>query len=102
MKLLIIRVRILRAILLLLYCVIIPFFADIPNQNEKFPVMLFIHGGGFQFGSGNHDLHGPDFIIDENVILVNMRNALKAFICHVYVNVCIIYTVQYKMMWDIV
>lgn len=35
------------------------------------PVMFFIHGGGFIEGSGNDSRAGPDFLMNENVILVN-------------------------------
>lgn len=41
-------------------------------ENGKFPVMFYIHGGGFEEGSGNDDLYGPDFLINENVILVGI------------------------------
>lgn len=32
--------------------------------------MFFIHGGGFMEGSGDDFIYGPDFLINENVILV--------------------------------
>ncbi|XP_069356395.1 juvenile hormone esterase-like isoform X2 [Maniola hyperantus] len=40
------------------------------------PVMFFIHGGGFVFGSGNDDYYGPDFLINQNdvvVVTINYR-----------------------------
>lgn len=37
------------------------------------PVMVYIHGGGFFFGSGNDDLQGPDVLIDEDVILITIN-----------------------------
>lgn len=42
------------------------------NTEQKLPVMLFIHGGGYSEGSGDDGLHGPDFLINEGVILVNV------------------------------
>lgn len=45
-------------------------------ENGKFPVMFYIHGGGFEEGSGNDDLYGPDFLINENVILVGINVSL--------------------------
>ena len=43
-----------------------------PAADEKYAVMVFIHGGGFFEGSGNDDLFGPDFLINQNVILVSI------------------------------
>lgn len=37
--------------------------------DEKLPVMLFIHGGGYFMGSANG--YGPDFLINNDVILVS-------------------------------
>ncbi|XP_045768325.1 juvenile hormone esterase-like isoform X3 [Maniola jurtina] len=40
------------------------------------PVMFFIHGGLYITGSGNDDLYGPDFLIDQNdvvVVTINYR-----------------------------
>lgn len=34
--------------------------------------MFYIHGGGYMEGSGDDFLYGPDFLINENVILVTM------------------------------
>lgn len=44
---------------------------------EKLAVMFYIHGGGFFEGSGNDDFLGPDFLINEDVILVNYYNFYK-------------------------
>lgn len=40
--------------------------------------MFWIHGGGFQFGSGNSFLYGPDYLIDEGVVLVTINYRLGA------------------------
>lgn len=32
--------------------------------------MFWIHGGGFYCGSSNTDVHGPDYLITEDVVLV--------------------------------
>lgn len=47
------------------------------------PVMVFIHGGGFKFGSGNVDIYGPDFLVAKEVILVTMNYRLDTlgFFC---------------------
>ncbi|ODN01879.1 Esterase FE4 [Orchesella cincta] len=40
----------------------------------KYPVFVFIHGGGYNVGSG--DLYGNKFLADEEVILVNFNYRL--------------------------
>ncbi|XP_047515801.1 para-nitrobenzyl esterase-like [Pieris napi] len=48
----------------------------------KVPVMVFIHGGSFMFGSGNSDTFSPDLLIQHDVILVtiNYRQELLGFL----------------------
>lgn len=41
------------------------------NENLKFAVMVYIHGGTYQFGSG--DVYGPDFLLEQNVIVVSAK-----------------------------
>lgn len=48
------------------------------NQDAKRAVMVFIHPGGFNAGSGNDDIFGPDFIIEQDVILVTFNHRLGA------------------------
>jgi len=43
------------------------------------PVMVYIHGGGFQSGDGNSDLVGPHFLLDEEVVLVTLNYRLGVF-----------------------
>jgi hypothetical protein len=40
--------------------------------------MVWIHGGGWHFSSGNRDVNGPDYFMDEDVILVTMNYRLGA------------------------
>lgn len=40
--------------------------------------MVWIHGGGFFFGSGDSDYFGPDFLLDKDVILVTFNYRLGA------------------------
>ncbi|XP_044731133.1 neuroligin-3-like [Chrysoperla carnea] len=56
------------------------FTRELPKNGVSLkPVMFWIHGGGFIRGSGNTDLHGPDFLIAEDVVLVtcNFRLGLQ-------------------------
>lgn len=41
--------------------------------------MVFIHGGGFQSGSSNSNLYGPDFLIARDVVLVTINYRLNIF-----------------------
>ncbi|XP_046977689.1 juvenile hormone esterase-like [Vanessa cardui] len=53
------------------------------EPNKCFPVMVWIHGGGFSSGSGNDDMYGPEFIVNKDVILVTINYRLGAlgFLC---------------------
>ncbi|CAH0586809.1 unnamed protein product [Chrysodeixis includens] len=47
------------------------------------PVLLFIHGGGFKGGSGNQDRYTPDFLMSHGIILVTINYRVDAlgFLC---------------------
>jgi len=49
------------------------------RPEERLPVMVYIHGGAFQEGSGNTDTYGPDFIVEHRVILVTFNYRLGVF-----------------------
>ncbi len=40
------------------------------------PILVFIHGGGFTFGSGDTDLLGPETFVEENVLVVTINYRL--------------------------
>lgn len=42
------------------------------------PVMVYIHGGAFKFGSGNTDIYGPDFLVEKDVVVVTINYRLGA------------------------
>lgn len=42
------------------------------------PVMFFIHGGAFLFGSGDDEFYGPEFLIRKEVILVTINYRVGA------------------------
>lgn len=58
--------------------VYVPVFATKP-----LPVMVYIHGGAFIYGSGSKLLYAPDFLVKHNVIVVTFTYRLGAlgFIC---------------------
>nr|AAB96654.1 juvenile hormone esterase precursor [Heliothis virescens] len=43
------------------------------------PILVFIHGGGFAFGSGHEDLHGPEYLVTKNVIVITFNYRLNVF-----------------------
>ncbi|XP_050427431.1 juvenile hormone esterase-like isoform X2 [Adelges cooleyi] len=50
----------------------------VPQEiNEKKPIMIFVHGGGFNFDSGSLNFYSPDYLIEENVILVTFNYRLN-------------------------
>ncbi|CAG7822044.1 unnamed protein product [Allacma fusca] len=40
------------------------------------PVIVFIHGGGFNTGAAASLIYGPDFIVDENIVLITIQYRL--------------------------
>uniref|UniRef100_T1HI60 COesterase domain-containing protein n=1 Tax=Rhodnius prolixus TaxID=13249 RepID=T1HI60_RHOPR len=43
------------------------------QTNGSVPVMLWIHGGGWNFGSGNEEYFGPGALMDEDIVLVTIN-----------------------------
>lgn len=56
--------------------------SELPDSTKNaslMPVMVWIHGGGFTFGSGNRLMQGPDYLVDEGVVVVTFNYRLGAF-----------------------
>nr|CAD7576718.1 unnamed protein product [Timema californicum] len=49
---------------------------QLPPTKTPRPVMVWIHGGGYIWGSGNTDLYGPDYLVDAGVVLVTINYRL--------------------------
>lgn len=43
------------------------------------PVLVFIHGGGFTTGSSSSLMYGPDYLMDEDVVVVSFNYRLSVF-----------------------
>lgn len=41
--------------------------------------MIFIHGGIFNYGSSTLDKFSPDYLLDENVVVVTFNYRLNVF-----------------------
>ncbi|KAL3282168.1 hypothetical protein HHI36_005363 [Cryptolaemus montrouzieri] len=51
----------------------------IPSANSKLlPVMVFIHGGGFLFGTGRSESYSPGYLLDQEIVLVTLNYRLGA------------------------
>ncbi|XP_058463056.1 acetylcholinesterase-like [Malaya genurostris] len=49
---------------------------ELESDNKLRPVMVFIHGGGFLFGSGNSDCYSPEYLLQEGVVTVTLNYRL--------------------------
>ncbi|CAG7830488.1 unnamed protein product, partial [Allacma fusca] len=47
------------------------------TRSQLLPVMVFIHGGAFQSGTGS--MFQPDYFMDEDVVYVNPNYRLGVF-----------------------
>ncbi|CAH1721579.1 unnamed protein product [Chironomus riparius] len=58
---------------------IINVFTKNLKPNKLYPVMVWIHGGGFRFGSSKTDIYGPDYLLEKDVIVVSFNYRLGVF-----------------------
>ncbi|VVC34998.1 Hypothetical protein CINCED_3A008558 [Cinara cedri] len=58
-------------------CLYLNVFMPQEEPKEKKAVMVFIHGGAFNFGSGSLDEYSPHYLLDENVIVVTINYRLN-------------------------
>lgn len=49
------------------------------TPGTRYPVMVWIHGGGFRTGSARTEIYGPDYFVEQNVVLVTFNYRLYAF-----------------------
>uniref|UniRef100_A0A1B0EWG9 Carboxylic ester hydrolase n=1 Tax=Lutzomyia longipalpis TaxID=7200 RepID=A0A1B0EWG9_LUTLO len=47
-----------------------------PSGTEKLPVMVWIHGGAFMMDSGSERIYSPEYLIQEDVIVVTLNYRL--------------------------
>ncbi|XP_055610912.1 esterase B1-like isoform X2 [Uranotaenia lowii] len=47
-------------------------------ESKPLPVMVFIHGGAFMFGSGNSDCYSPEYLVQEGVVAVTCNYRLSS------------------------
>ena len=49
------------------------------DSKVKQPVMFWIHGGGFTWGSGGDAFYGPDYFMRKDIVLVTINYRLGIF-----------------------
>lgn len=49
---------------------------EIRVNKQNLPVMVYIHGGAFLFGSGNEDVQNPELLLAEGVVVVTINYRL--------------------------
>jgi carboxylesterase type B len=47
-------------------------------------VMVWTHGGGYILGSGDRTVYGPDFLVDEQVVVVTFNYRLGVLGKYIY------------------
>ncbi|XP_023954679.2 esterase FE4-like [Bicyclus anynana] len=65
-------------------CLFLNVYSPCIHTESPLAVMVYIHGGGYAFGSGNDDYYGPDFLMNsKNVVVVTMNYRLDTlgFLC---------------------
>ena len=64
-------------------CLTLNIYTPVQKSEKLYPVMVYIHGGGFRDGSGSPFLYGPEYFLRHGLILVtfNYRLEILGFLC---------------------
>ncbi|KAJ8971263.1 hypothetical protein NQ317_011622 [Molorchus minor] len=49
------------------------------ENNTKLPVMIFIYGGGFNDGASAYNIYGPDYLLEQDLIVVSFNYRVGPF-----------------------
>ncbi|KAL0881017.1 hypothetical protein ABMA27_002159 [Loxostege sticticalis] len=60
-------------------CLVLNIYTPTAAQKTPLPVMVFIHGGGFYWGSNTNLLYNPKYLLKKEVIVVTVNYRLGAF-----------------------
>ncbi|XP_011877560.1 PREDICTED: esterase FE4-like isoform X2 [Vollenhovia emeryi] len=56
----------------------VPFISEERRKPEKLSVLVFVHGGKFMIGSSDSKMYAPDYLLNQDVILVTMNYRLSS------------------------
>ncbi|KAL0126797.1 hypothetical protein PUN28_005278 [Cardiocondyla obscurior] len=56
--------------------VFVPYISE-EKKPKKLPILAYVHGGGYMIGSSNSELYAPDYLLDQDIILVTMNYRLS-------------------------
>ena len=59
-------------------CLYLNVYTPKSTGSAKKSVMVFIHGGAFNHGSGDSDFYSPEYLLQEDVVVVTMNYRLHA------------------------
>lgn len=64
-------------------CLFVNVYTPDTKPKQLLAVMVWIHGGGYMWGSGDDDFYGPQFLVRQGVVLVTFNYRLEAlgFLC---------------------
>lgn len=54
------------------------FTKEIPKPGKKYPVMVYIHGGGYNFDYVNRYYFSPDYLMAYDIIFIHFTYRLGA------------------------
>lgn len=60
-------------------CLYLNVYTKCPDKSSLKPVIVFIHPGGFYIGSGSSANYGPEYLMEEDVVLVTFNYRLAFF-----------------------
>lgn len=59
-------------------CLYLNVYSPDPRNDAKKPVIVYIHGGSYDSGSGNNQFYGADFLIEKDIVVVTLEYRLGA------------------------
>ncbi|KAJ8687539.1 hypothetical protein QAD02_023333 [Eretmocerus hayati] len=60
-------------------CLYLNVYTKFVSSKKLYPVMFYIHGGGFYFGSGDDTYYGADYLMRKDIVLVTINYRLGIF-----------------------
>jgi carboxylesterase type B len=60
-------------------CLFLNVYSRAKSTKDKLPVVVWVHGGGFLYGSGCDREYGPNYAMNEDIVLVTLNYRLGVF-----------------------